>query len=279
MAASRDRARPRSSRLAALLALAGLAGLAACAQPPAGVDVSGDARPHPGVARARLLPVHGVDVSRWQGSIDWVALRQGGARFAFIKATEGGDHIDPRFREHWEGARAAGVPRGAYHFVYWCRPAIEQAAWFERHLPRDPDALPPVLDLEWNGHSKTCPRTLPREQAREKVRVMLDALERHTGKRPIIYTDITFHRDVLAGAFDDYSYWLRSTAAEPAERYERDHWTFWQYTTTGRVPGVTGAVDRNAFHGTEAQWSRFTRTGCDPKLADRLAPLGLCRDS
>ena len=72
-----------------------------------------------------------------------------------------------RFIENWDGAKRAGVPRGAYHFVYWCRPAHEQADWFSSNVPQDPDALPPVLDLEWNGHSRTCPKKVPREQALE----------------------------------------------------------------------------------------------------------------
>ncbi|MEQ9573578.1 MAG: GH25 family lysozyme, partial [Nitratireductor sp.] len=63
--------------------------------------------------------VHGVDVSRWQGEIDWVKLRGQGANFAWIKATDGGDHVDPMFKTNWRAARAAGIPRGAYHFFYW----------------------------------------------------------------------------------------------------------------------------------------------------------------
>jgi GH25 family lysozyme M1 (1,4-beta-N-acetylmuramidase) len=151
------------------------------------------------VARAHALPIHGIDVSRWQGKIDWASVRAAGTQFAFIKATEGGDHLDPRFSENWDGAAQAGVPRGAYHFMYWCRPAHEQAAWFRRNVPNDSNALPPVLDLEWNGHSRTCPMKLPRETALAHVKLMLNEMEAHTGKRPIIYTDITFHRDVLEG--------------------------------------------------------------------------------
>ena len=74
-------------------------------------------------------------------------------------------------------------------------------------------------------------------------------MEYHTGKRPVIYTDINFHRDVLEGEFNGYEFWLRSVAAEPHERFGNRPWTFWQYTATGRVPGIRGDVDRNAFHG------------------------------
>src|SRR5690606_21657453 len=91
--------------------------------------------PHPGVERARALPIQGLDVARYQGSIDFSAARAGGTHFVFIKGTEGKDYIDPSFYENWERARAAGVPRGAYHFMTWCSLASEQAAWFIKKIP------------------------------------------------------------------------------------------------------------------------------------------------
>ena len=186
-------ARVRLAGLAAVMALA----LASCAGPTATYyPAKSDVKPHPKVARAHQHPIHGIDVSRWQGKIDWASVRSAGTQFAFIKATEGGDHIDPRFAENWYGAQRAGVPRGAYHFMFWCRAAHEQAAWFRRNVPNDPDALPPVLDLEWNGHSRTCPKTLPKAVALEKIKLMLAEMVAHTGKRPIIYTYITFLKDV-----------------------------------------------------------------------------------
>lgn len=216
-----------------------------------------DVRPHPGVARATRLPIQGIDISRWQGNIDWQAVKAAGTRFVYIKSTEGGDHIDPKFLENWNGAKAAGVARGAYHFVYWCRPAHEQVVWFTQHIPQERDALPPVLDVEWNSHSKTCPKRVSREDAIEKIRLMLKELEQHTGKRPVIYTDIPFHEEVLEGQFNDYVYWIRSTAAEPSVRYRDRDWGFWQFTTTGRVPGISGNVDRNSFFGGEREWQQF----------------------
>src|SRR5690606_5867024 len=80
-------------------------------------------------------PVHGIDISKWQGDIDWHAVRASGVAFAFIKATEGADHADERFAENWAAARRAGVPRGAYHYYYFCRTAQEQARWFAATVP------------------------------------------------------------------------------------------------------------------------------------------------
>ena len=218
-----------------------------------------DAKPHDGVAAAHTMPIQGIDVSYWQGDIDWEATRQAGVRFAFIKATEGGDHLDPKFLENWYAAKRAGVARGAYHFIYWCRPANEQALWFILNVPADSDALPPVLDLEWNSASKTCPGKVDRELALKKIKILLDAMQAHTGKRPIIYTDPKFHREVLEGEFTDYHFWLRSVAAEPDAVYRERSWSFWQFTTTGSVPGVAGRVDRNSFNGTRSDWERVLK--------------------
>jgi lysozyme len=213
-----------------------------------------DIDPHEGVARAHAMPVQGIDVSNWQGDIDWDKVRGAGTQFAFIKATEGGDYLDPKFAQNWQAAKRAGIPRGAYHMAFWCRSANDQALWFILNVPNDLDALPPVLDLEWNGHSRSCPKRIPVNLALEKIKIMLDVMEAYTGKRPIIYTDVTFHREVLDGQFPGYNFWLRSVAAEPQEIYPNRPWLFWQFTTTGYVPGIEKPVDRNVFNGTPGDW-------------------------
>jgi len=258
--APRAETRPEARRMAksaGQLAICALLGLFGAEPALALYPKKGDSDPHGGVRDARRRVIQGIDVSRWQDDIDWQKVKDAGTRFAFIKATEGGDHLDPMFRKNWAEAKKAGVPRGAYHFVYWCRPAKDQIRWFKRHIPRDPDALPPVLDVEWNGESAKCGKKIPREKALAKIREMLKGLQEHTGKKPIIYTDITFHEDVLEGQFNDHPYWLRSTAAPLHHRYERKQWEFWQFTTTGRVPGIGGDVDRNAFFGTEHEFAAW----------------------
>jgi lysozyme len=275
MAATSTALHPIAALGKALIVLAMLALVAACGRYPAG-PIHGDNDPHPGVARARSLPIQGIDIARYQGNVDFERARLGGTRFVFIKATEGADYVDPMFNENWRKARNAGVPRAAYHFFFWCRTAAEQAAWFVANVPNDPDALPPVLDLEWNNHSSCKYKPSP-EDAREKVAVMLAAMEAHTGKLPIIYTDMTFHRDVLAGYDVPATFWLRSVAAEPHERYHNRMYTFWQWTQTGVMAGIRGEVDRNAFYGSENEWTNFLLTGCDPRALSVYGPQGRCR--
>ena len=202
-------------------------------------------------------PVHGTDVSKYQGEIDWHGLKAGGIAFAFIKATEGGDRLDERFRDNWHAARLAGIPRGAYHFYYFCRPAAEQARWFIRNVPRDAAALPPVLDMEWNPKSPTCKLRPDPATVRAEMRIFLDIVERHYGKKPIIYTSVDFFDDNGLSGFRGYPYWLRSVAGHPSEKYGDHPWTFWQYTGTGVLPGITGNADINVFAGSEANWRRW----------------------
>ncbi|MBX9741615.1 MAG: glycoside hydrolase family 25 protein [Beijerinckiaceae bacterium] len=240
----------RQFALAALSALA----LSGCGGPPAPV-------PHmpPKAQFSGTYPsdfqVHGIDVARYQMDIDWHAVKASGVAFAFIKATEGGDHLDSKFMQNWQGAKAAGVPRGAYHFVHWCRPPHEEIGWFKRNVPVEADALPPVLDVEAQPTSKTCKRKLHRPEVLAEMREMLIDMERHYGKRPVIYVTVDFYEHIMhPNEFSDYPIWVRSTKHSPHVPYPGRRWTFWQYQSDGRVPGIKGNVDRNAFFGTPAQW-------------------------
>ncbi|ASR06246.1 glycosyl hydrolase [Rhizobium leguminosarum bv. viciae] len=201
----------------------------------------------------RKLAVHGVDVSRWQGEIDWETLRKQGANFVYIKATDGGDHLDPMFRKNWRRAKEAGLKHGAYHFFYWCRTGGEQADWFIRNVPKEANSLPPVIDVEWNGES-SCKQRLSRKRVLEKMQVFMDKVERHYGQRPIIYTAPDFYRDNLKGELLNYPFWLRSVAAHPSKVYPGRKWVFWQYSGSGLSDGVDGKIDLNVFNGDESDW-------------------------
>ncbi|MBU2958158.1 GH25 family lysozyme [Paracoccus sp. 1_MG-2023] len=202
--------------------------------------------------------VHGIDISRWQGDIDWNRVRGAGISFAFIKATEGGDHLDPNFHRYWREAGQARIPRGAYHFYYFCRSGAENAAWFIRNVPREAGSLPPVLDMEWS-HSKTCPRRPSASEIKREAEVFLQLVGRHYGQRPIIYTTVDFYRDNQMGDMRA-EFWLRSVANHPSRIYPGQRWGFWQYTGTGIVPGIKGDTDLNAFAGSATDWARWLQT-------------------
>jgi lysozyme len=250
-----------------LLALAVAAtALTACGGPAPEVSRSAtslvprfeDHKPHYWTDRTPWhYPVHGVDVSKWQGDIDWPRVRASGASFAFIKATEGGDHLDERFSENWQAARAAGVPRGAYHFFFFCRTGAEQAAWFIRNVPKERGALPPVLDMEWNHKSRTCPVRPDPASVRAEMGAFLAIVARHYGQRPIVYTTPDFYRDNGLAGMTSATFWLRSVAGHPREVYPGQDWSFWQYTGTGAVPGITGPADINTFAGSETAWQAW----------------------
>ncbi|MFC5387511.1 GH25 family lysozyme [Aquamicrobium segne] len=220
----------------------------------------GDSKPHEWrTITPWRYPVHGTDVSKYQTSVDWDQARKAGISFAFIKATEGGDRLDSSFHEHWRNAKSAGVPRGAYHFYYFCRPATEQAHWFIRNVPKDASSLPPVLDMEWNPLSPSCKLRPPPETVRKEMSIFLKTIENHYGKKPIIYTSIDFFDDNNLSTFHGYPYWLRSVAGHPSERYGSHPFTFWQYSGTGIVPGIKGNADVNAFNGSQAAWRDWLR--------------------
>lgn len=210
-------------------------------------------------------PVHGIDVSKWNGDINWMKVRQSGVSFAFIKATEGKDVIDPRFAEYAQNANNAGIANAPYHFYYFCSTADQQADWFIQNVPRSAVTLPPVLDVEWNHTSKNCKYKPSPLTVRSEMKRFMDRLEAYYGKRPIIYTSVDFHRDNLVGEFQDYHFWVRSVAAHPSKIYEARRWAFWQYTSTGVIPGIKGDTDINVFAGTTKNWNNWVAAVNKPR--------------
>ncbi|MDO1584516.1 glycoside hydrolase family 25 protein [Rhizobium oryzicola] len=217
-----------------------------------------------GPKKPEMHRIHGVDVSKWNGDIDWKTVSKSGISFVFIKATEGKDVIDPTFVKNWKEAADAGIPHAPYHFFYFCSSADEQADWFISNVPKASMQMPPVLDVEWNHASKTCSLKPDPETVRAKMKRFMDRLEAYYGKRPIIYTSVDFHRDNLVGYFPDYHFWVRSVAAHPEKIYEARRWAFWQYTSTGVVPGIKGETDINVFAGTEKNWRNWVAAVSKP---------------
>jgi lysozyme len=180
----------------------------------------------------------GVDVSEHQGAVDWRAAAGDGIGFAYLKATEGGDWVDGRFAENWRAAAEAGLPRGAYHFLTFCRPAAEQAEHFLRVVPRDPGALAPALDVEAGGN---CAARLTPEVLEEEVRVWVERVEGSTGKAVVLYL-----LDDVEGAARVHRAlgrprWERSLLRRPSGT----GWAMWQVSGWARVAGIAGPTDLN----------------------------------
>ena len=195
--------------------------------------------------------VQGVDVSWHQGPIDWRALAGANVRFAYIKATEGADYVDPRFTTNWSDAEHAGVLRGAYHYFTLCRPGAQQAANFINTVPREAVVLPPAVDLE---HKGPCRRGPSAPDVVHEIKEYLRIVEAHYGVRPILYTTREFHDAHLAD-FPHERWWIRSLYTPPA--FRSGEWVIWQHHNMARKPGVSGPVDLNAFRGDDAALARF----------------------
>ena len=185
------------------------------------------------------FPVRGVDVSHHQGEIDWCEVAEAGIQFAFIKATEGRDFRDPRFEANWKAAAEAGIARGAYHFFTFCSPGSEQAEHFLRTAPPTPGALRPVADVEFVGN---CKKWESLDQVRTELRAFLQLVGQAWRATPILYVTPDSFERVVAGGFSEQPVWIRSVLERPAVD-AFGAWLIWQFSETGRIPGIRGPVD------------------------------------
>jgi lysozyme len=192
---------------------------------------------HPSEAR---YPDQGIDVSHHQGRIDWPALPAQGVDFAYIKASEGGDHRDRRFAANWLGARAAGIRRGAYHFFTLCRPGAEQAANFIDAVPVEADALPPAVDLEYMGN---CAGRLAPGAFHAELAAYISAVEAHYRRPVLLYLTREFDEAYGVSTRVRRPLWLRSLVLQP--RFGARPWTLWQASNFRRLDGIQGRVDWN----------------------------------
>ncbi len=183
---------------------------------------------------------YAIDVSHHQGEIDWDAVAADGIGAAYLKATEGGDHVDRRFAAGWTAARSAGLDVGAYHFFTLCRPGAEQAANFVRTVP-DGATLPPALDLEMGGNCSARP---PAADVRREVRAFVDAVEAATGETVLLYVlpewEERYPSLDLGDGVDRPRWHRRLGPLRPG-----GDWRVWQYTGMAEVAGIDGPVDLN----------------------------------
>jgi GH25 family lysozyme M1 (1,4-beta-N-acetylmuramidase) len=192
--------------------------------------------------------VEGLDVSEYQGSVDWHAVRGSGRAFAFIRVSDGTGHVDATFAANWPAAKAAGVTRGVYQFFRASEDGTAQADILLQHLGSDLGEIAPVADVEVTDGVGA--GTLDAHLAQWVSRI-----QSATGKTPIIYTSPGLWPSLSGSSqFSGESLWVADWGAScPTLPGPWSAFHFWQYADNGGVPGISGAVDLDRFNGTLAQ--------------------------
>lgn len=185
-----------------------------------------------------LMPedaVPGVDVSEYQGDIDWLALEAQGIRFAYIRATEGSGYTDACFAKNWVDVQKTGIRAGAYHFFSYDSPAETQAERFISAVEPFEGMLPPVIDVEFYGKYKLSPK-VPSEVI-SQVKELSDRLEAAYGMKPILYVTWKSHELYIRDSGMENPLWARDVYFPP---YWAEDWAIWQHSDKGRLQGYSG---------------------------------------
>lgn len=246
---------------------AGSSGTAGPSGPPVAVSQPPDSLP-------------GIDVSHWQGTIDWAQVAASGQRFVMAKATEGRTFDDPNYSSYEAGATAAGLAFTAYHFA---RPddtpndAILEADHFVDVAQLGPGNLIPALDVERTGG-------LTQEQLTDWILAWLGEVTARLGVRPMVYTSPNGWEsrtgDATAVADAGYTvlwvaHWGVSSPTMPANDWNGNGWTFWQYSNCGTVPGITGCVDVDWYDGTSFDPVTISAPDVVPPAVTLTIPTGV----
>ena len=191
--------------------------------------------------------IHGIDISHYQGDIDWSKLQNATIEgqplgFIMIKATEGASEMDENFNDNFYQAREYGFIRGAYHFWSNKSSARDQAYYFLKQVHLEEGDLPPVLDVEYKPEERSV------EDFQRDILTWLHIVEDRYHVKPIIYTYYKFKIKYLSDQrFDSYPYWIAHSYVDKVEY--TGPWKFWQHTDAGRLPGIKGYVDFNIYNG------------------------------
>ena len=200
--------------------------------------------------------IHGIDISHYQGEIDWDLLRSGmiegcPLRFIMIKSTEGSTRLDDRFADNFQQAREYGYIRGAYHFWSNKSSARSQAYHFLDKVRLQKGDLPPVLDVEHKPSDKSV------EDFQQDILTWLHIVEDRYHVKPILYTYYKFKEKYLSTpVFEDYPYWIAHYYVDKVEY--KGEWKFWQHTDVGKLPGIKGYVDFNIYNGSYYDLKKLT---------------------
>jgi len=199
--------------------------------------------------------IHGIDVSSYQGKIDWhrvKAMREDEVHitFAFIKATEGVVLVDPYFQRNWREAPKAGIVCGAYHYFRPKASGKWQAVFFLQNVKTEKGDLPMAVDVEeLNGVAPA--------KMREELKSFLKQVEAKTKIKPVIYSGVKFYQDNLQGYFDDYTLWIAHYYQPKLDVAKATKWAFWQHSDKAKVNGINHITDFDAFNGDSVAFAKL----------------------
>ncbi|WPO42027.1 GH25 family lysozyme [Tardiphaga sp. 42S5] len=210
--------------------------------------------------------IQGVDVSHYNGSIDWKRVSKSRIAFAYMKATEGANFVDETFDRNWKESKQSGIVRGGYHVFNFCKSAKEQFENIKAVIPKDRDALPIAIDVQWVGAPKLVgqARCNDVKAIKDAVADLEKLISLEYGKKPLLHGFSQTFKDIIDDSFLSNSVWLqdyKKTGADGPSLQGKNAWSIWQFSSEAVVPGIKSKVGLNAFYGTKRQFSVFSASG------------------
>lgn len=200
--------------------------------------------------------VKGVDVSAYQGSIDWKTIENQDIYFAFIKASEGTDYKDSQFDTNWKNIDGTSIKKGAYMFYVFNEDGQAQADYFIKTVGTDYGDLPPVIDLEVYGQFETSPPTV--KSVQNNLKKLIEKLKSTYKVEPIIYTNYNTYNLYLSDGNLDQPIWITDLSDQVPEMSGGHDWKFWQYSQRGILNGYSSDserfIDMDLYNGTLAEF-------------------------
>ena len=216
---------------------------------------------------AEKFEVKGVDVSEYQGEVDWDKIKEQNIDFAFIKATEGSKGKDNSFDKNYEKLKNMDMLLGLYHFFSFESLGEEQADNYIKvvgNIENDENLMLPIIDIEYYSYYKKVKPN--KEWVTKELQKMLDKLEKTYRVKPIIYTTMEFYQEYIEGEFLEYDIWIRNILTKPD--LENREWKFWQYTGRGKLEGYNGEekyIDLNVFNGSKEDFVNYVKSKKEEK--------------
>jgi lysozyme len=189
--------------------------------------------------------IFGIDVSQYQGTIDWENLEaieeQFEIKFVVVRATAGSKKVDRNFKKNWRNLSSTVYIQGAYHYYRPDENSTDQANNFIKNVKLRKGHLPPILDIE------KMPKGQSMDKLKEGLLNWLTLVEKQYGVKPIIYTGEKYFEDFLQDDFPNYKFWIANY--NPWKEKIEDDYLMWQFTEKAKLHGINELVDVNVFNG------------------------------